>query len=91
MFNEDLDAFLNESEFSTPITIEGITYQCIFNIENAPMAVGAEGREIVATIKTSDAVGIKHDAIVEVNSQSYIVIGVQPFDDGVFTDLILRE
>ena len=91
MLIEDLDTFL--TDFATTITVGVTEYQCIFNIENSPMGIGAEGREITATLKTSDitTANIRHNTTVIIDSKTYTVIGIQPIDDGKFSDLVLRE
>lgn len=88
---EDLDQFL--TDFATTMTVGESQYQCIFNIENNPMGIGSEGREITATLKTSDVTtaNIRHNTTVIIEARTYTVIGVQPIDDGKFTDLVLKE
>lgn len=88
---EDLDQFL--TDFATDITVGEDQYQCIFNIENSPMGIGSEGREIIATLKTSDVAiaNIRHNTTVTIQEKTYTVIGIQPIDDGKFTDLMLKE
>lgn len=89
--SEDLDQFL--TDFATDLTVGENQYQCIFNIENSPMGIGSEGREITATLKTLDVTtaNIRHNTTVTVEGKAYAVIGIQPIDDGKFTDLLLKE
>jgi hypothetical protein len=89
--SEDLDQFL--TDFATTITVGVAEYQCIFNIEHSPMGIGAEGKEITATVKSSDVTtaDIHHNTAVTLEGKAYTVIGIQPIDDGKFTDLVLRE
>lgn len=89
--SEDLDQFL--ADFAQTLTVGVADYHCIFNIENSLMGIGTEGREITATLKTSDisTANIRHHTPVVIDSKTYTVIGIQPIDDGKFSDLILRE
>ncbi|MFM6155058.1 MAG: hypothetical protein ACKPE3_19020 [Sphaerospermopsis kisseleviana] len=91
MLIENLNQFL--TDFATTLTVGAAEYQCIFNIENSPMGIGSEGRQITATLKTSDitTANIRHNTTVTIEGKTYTAIGVQPIDDGKFSDLLLRE
>ena len=86
---EDLDAFLDE--FAVTFTVAGNSFKGIFEVENSPIGFGTEGRRITLTAKTTDTNGINHGTALVVGAKTYTVIGLEPIDDGKFTDLVLKE
>lgn len=87
--NEDLNVFLNE--FAVTVTANGNSFKGLFEVENSPIGFGIEGRRITLTAKTTDTNGINHGTLLVVGHSSYTVIGLEPIDDGNFTDLVLKE
>lgn len=63
----------------------------IFDEDYTPMdLVGAEGRSLTATCKSSDVRGANHRSLLQIGSLTYKVEGIHPTMDG-FTELILKE
>jgi len=86
---ENLDAFLDE--FAVTFTVGGNSFKGIFEVENSPIGFGAEGRRITLTAKTADTNDINHGTPLVIGAKTYTVIGLEPIDDGKFTDLVLKE
>jgi hypothetical protein len=86
---ENLDSFLDE--FAVSFTVAGNSFKGIFEVENSPIGFDAEGRRITLTAKTTDTNGINHGTPLVVGAKTYTVIGLEPIDDGKFTDLVLKE
>lgn len=92
MVTDDPDSYL--AEFGEAAVVNG--YQClaIFDYEYAPlMGDFAEGRTITACIKTPDFATSQADHAdpVVVRGKTYRIVGIQPIQDGNFTDLVLSE
>ena len=86
---ENLDPFLDE--FAVNVMANGNSFKGIFEVENSPIGFGVEGRRITLTIKTTDTNNINHGTALVVGAKTYTVIGLEPVDDGKFTDLVLKE
>lgn len=93
MLSENLNVFL--SDFGQPaMLVSGSTSKSvsvIFDEEYLGMELGAEGRSITATCKTSDCTGVNHRSLFQVAAKTYKVEGVHPIMDGAFTELVLKE
>lgn len=67
----------------------------ILDIEYVPMfdndGQGTEGRQITFAIQSVEATDIHHGDGLEIEGRTYEIVGIQPFDDGKLTDLILKE
>ncbi len=67
----------------------------ILDIEYVPMfdndGQATEGRQITFAVMSHEATDIHHGDEIEIEGRTYSIVGVQPFDDGKFTDLILKE
>ena len=50
-----------------------------------------EGRQITFAIQSVEATDIHHGDGLEIEGRTYEIVGIQPFDDGKLTDLILKE
>ncbi len=95
MFKEDLNVFVNSSE----LAVDAILIQepfmtqikVLFDKGYQAFSFPAEGRSITARAKTSDLGAIAHGDKLFIDSKTYTVTRIEPVDDGVFTDLILRE
>lgn len=86
---ENLDAFLDE--FAVTFTVASNSFKGIFEVDNSPFGFGIEGRRITLTAKTTDTNGINHGTALVVGAKTYTVIGLEPIDDGKFTELVLKE
>lgn len=90
MIDEDLDVFFNE--FAVTATLEDATeIKIIFDKRSDPMALGAEGREIIATCKSEDVANVTHNTTINIEGKTYTIIGINPEMDGKITKLILKE
>ena len=67
----------------------------ILDIEYVPMfdndGQAKEGRQITFAVATTEATDIHHGDGLEIEGRTYEIVGIQPFDDGKLTDLILKE
>lgn len=91
---EDLDVFLTDFSQAATIVSGGTNrdIQIIFDLEGTFLeSVGAEGRSITATAKTSDLNGVRHRDTLITDGKTYQIIGIVPIMDGKFTDLQLKE
>lgn len=87
---EDLDVFFNE--FATTATLEDATeIEIIFDRSSDPMALGTEGRELMATCKSEDVTNVNHGSQIIIEFVNYTIIGINPEMDGKITELILKE
>lgn len=89
MISENLDLFL--VDFALTATLNGKTIRVLFDENFLSFELGAEGRSITATGKTSDLEGTRHGDAIEINGRSFQVVGVQPQGDGAFTQLVLKQ
>lgn len=98
MKNENLDIFFKEfaiiaeltSEDSPLLEIEGILdREYVPMFDNAGQA--SEGKQITFAVETAKTEGIRHGDELEIEERTYEIVGIQPFDDGKLTDLILKE
>jgi hypothetical protein len=93
MLSENLDIFLADFSQLSMLTI-GSTSKSIpilFDEEYMGMELGAEGRSLSATCKTSDVLGANHRSQLQIGSKTYKVESVRPIMDGQFTELVLKE
>lgn len=90
MVEDDLEPFL--TEFGEPAILKGRQVTVIFDNDYAPAFDDfAEGRNIVACLKTEDLGDTAHFDKISIRGKLYTVNGVHPAQDGRFTDLILTE
>ena len=96
--NEDLSIFFCDlatvaSLDSSESELDEITG--ILDIEYVPMfdndGQATEGRQITFAVATAEATDIHHGDELELEGRTYAIVGIQPFDDGKLTDLILKE
>ena len=94
MFEENLDIF-TKGEFSSLALIDGVEVWGIFDEEYAQAfgmnTFNSEGRAISFQTQTSEIVEVEHGSEVELKGKAYEVVKIQPIDDGLLTDLILKE
>ena len=103
MKNENLDVFFCEfaitaeldSEESELTEIKGIfdeEYTLMFanNIGDQNLQT-SEGKQITFAVASAEATDIHHGDELEIEGRTYEIVGIQPFDDGKLTDLILKE
>lgn len=94
MFDEDLDIFLGDFSVAAQLLIGSDlkSISVLFDEEYADMSlVGAEGRSLTATCKSSDVQGASHRSLLQIGSRTYKVEGIHPIMDGAFTELMLKE
>lgn len=90
MVQDELEPYL--LEFGEPAIVGSRSVVGIFDDDYAPALEGfAEGRNIVLTTKHDEVTGVRQGENVTIRNSNYVVIGVQPIQDGRFTDLILKE
>jgi hypothetical protein len=88
MIEENLDIFLDD--FGVTSTAGNFSFRLIFDEEHSPMELGAEGRQIIATAKTTDIATFSHGDALIILGTSYRIIGIRPIMDGKFTELDLK-
>lgn len=89
---EDLDVFLGDFAVDAVLIIGSTSRQIkvIFDEEYIGMEfVGAEGRSLTATCKSTDVLGANHRSQLQIGSKVYKVDSVRPSDG--FTELLLKE
>jgi hypothetical protein len=89
ILQEDLDVFVDPEELGTAATISRrikILFSQEFRITG-----GVEDLYPVALAKSGDVAGVKHGDIVVINWVEREVIGIQPGDGGLMTELILSK
>ena len=89
-FYDDLDPFFQPPFVKTAIYQER-EIAVLFNREGIPVELGIEGRDFVLEVKTSDFPDVRHHEKITIDGQTYEVIGVNPVDDGLLTELTLKE
>lgn len=92
MINEDLNIFLTDFALPAVLTV-GTTSKSIpilFDEEYVGMELGAEGRSLTATCKSSDVLGANHRSQLQIAGKVYRIEGVRPIMDGQFTELVLK-
>jgi hypothetical protein len=87
----NLEVFLSPNEFSAEACFGAFSFQCLFDIDYAPMGDWAEGRNITALAKTSDTLSLHHGDRLTIQSLQYEIVGIHPDGDGAFTELVLKE
>lgn len=91
---ENLDLFLNEFADQATLT-QGVTstsIKVIFDRQYAGgLDINVEGRSLIALCKTSDVGTVRHGHTLTLATKVYTIVGVQPVQDGKFTELVLRE
>jgi hypothetical protein len=89
--NENLDLFFRLDDFAVEGTLaSGVKVKGIFDQEFLAMEMGAEGRNITFTGKTSDFTGLHHGDTITIATIPYKIVGIEPQGDGKVTDLILK-
>lgn len=86
---EDLDLYF--TDFAVPMVWQGRTVQCIFSAKHDPLAFNAGGRDISATVKTSDVAGVVQGQSVVIEGRNYSIEEIKPIQDGQVTKLQLEE
>jgi len=89
-FTDDLSTFFQNPFVKTAI-YQGREIAVLFNREGIPVELGIEGRDFVLEVKTSDFLNVRHHEQITIDGQNYEVIGVNPVDDGLLTELTLKE
>ena len=88
---EDLSVFL-EGEFSSISIINEVELSGIFNEEHSPAFDGStEGDRITFLVSTAQARKISYGDSVEIDDRNFRVRGKEKIDDGIFTELVLKE
>lgn len=93
MLNENLDTFLLDFSVGAILTIGSTSksINVIFDEEYMGISLGAEGRSLTATCKTSDVLGVNHRTTLVLGGKTYKVEALQPIMDGQFTQLVLSN
>lgn len=86
---EDLDIFF--ADFASLLTWTGISMKCIFSKKSDPLAFQAGGRDISATVKASDVVGMVSGDELTIDGSPFIVAEVYPIQDGAMFKIMLEE
>ena len=84
-FAEDMDLFLDTSDFATSITVDGATVSAIFEeawVEIALSSLVYSGTKPTLFGKLSDFIG-KQGKVVVVGSDNYTIIDIQPDGSGM--------
>lgn len=93
-FQEDLDIF-TKGEFGVAALINGREIWGLFDESYEPVFddLKGESKKITLMIKSEEAGGMRHGFPVELitNSRVFEIVGIQPFDDGKLTNLVLKE
>lgn len=87
---DDLNIFLDDSEFAVDVIFNSETIQGIFDNEFIAVVkddIGVETTTPQCQFKTSDVLSAAHGDIMTINSVDYNIIGIQP--DGTDMTLIL--
>lgn len=85
---ENLDVFFKD--FGIVATFASSDFLVIFDEFHTQMDLGAEGRSIIATAKTSDTKNCNHGDTLTIEQRDYIIVGIRPIEDGKFTELDLK-
>ena len=89
MIQENLEIFFKE--FAVQGTLAGgAVISGIFDQDFLQMDIGVEGRLITFLAKSMDVDGLHHGDTITINSIPYGIVGIEPRDDGIITDLILK-
>lgn len=98
MKNENLDVFFSDFAIVAELdSSESVLDEIkgILDIEYVPMfdndGQATEGKQITFAIQSTEATDIHHGDGLEIEERTYEIVGIQPFDDGKLTDLILKE
>lgn len=91
MFNENLDAFLEDFGVIAVVNGGNSSFFVFFDEFHSRMDIGVEGRSLIATAKTKDIANLNHGSMLIIADQMYQVVGIRPIDDGKFTELDLKE
>jgi hypothetical protein len=91
MFNENLDAFLEDFGVIAVVNGGNNSFFVLFDEFHSRMDIGVEGRSLIATAKTENIANLNHGSMLIIANKSYEVVGIRPIDDGKFTELDLKE
>lgn len=90
MLVEDLSIFLGD--FGEPANLNNCAQvTVIFSSNYDPMALGADGRSIVALGRTEELGTVLQGDRLEIRNLYYTVVSAEPIQDGKFTRLQLEE
>jgi hypothetical protein len=87
---ENLDAFLQDFGV-TAIDNDSNSFLVLFDQFHSRMDIGMEGRSLIATAKSEDVINLNHGSELEIEDNTYKIVGIRPLDDGKFTELDLKE
>lgn len=89
IMQQDLDVFVDPEELGSAATIKrriNILFSQEFRVTG-----GVEDLYPVALAKSADVAGVRHGDIVVINWIERKVIGIQPGDGGLMTEIILSR
>jgi hypothetical protein len=87
---ENFDAFLQDFGV-TAIDNDSNSFLVLFDQFHSRMDIGMEGRSLIATAKSKDVINLNHGSELEIEDNTYKIVGIRPLDDGKFTELDLKE
>jgi hypothetical protein len=87
---ENFDAFLQDFGV-TAIDNDSNSFLVLFDQFHSRMDIGMEGRSLIATAKSEDVINLNHGSELEIEDNTYKIVGIRPLDDGKFTELDLKE
>jgi|688.fasta_scaffold254211_4 hypothetical protein len=89
---ENFDAFLQDFGV-TAIDNNSNSFLVLFDQFHSRMDIGMEGRSLIATAKSEDVINLNlnHGSELEIEDNTYKIVGIRPLDDGKFTELDLKE
>lgn len=95
-YDDDIDIFFSDFAIDavyTPVSGKAKTIKIIFSRDYREMVdelVGVEGIVSSAICKSADMPDVSHNDILEINGETYYIIGVQPDDSGITTLLLSK-
>ena len=93
MFEENLDIFTSR-EFGQAALIDGAEIWGIFDENYEPIMnsnMPAEGKHICFQVQSNHIKDVAHGTEVKIYDRTFEVVNIKPIDDGLLTDLILKE
>lgn len=86
----DIPEFFLNGVFDSLATLGTKAVRGIFD-EEFENILEAEGRRLTFTVDLNTALDTHHGTRLELGNRQFKVIGIEPIDDGLYTDLILQE
>ena len=93
MLEENLDIFTS-GEFGQAALIDGVEVWGIFDENYEPIMnsnIPTEGKHICFQVQSNHIKDVNHGSEVKIYNRSFEVVNIKPIDDGLLTDLFLKE